>query len=114
MTPFKAGDVVVVEFPFSDFQTFKRRPGLVLFAGETDLLLARITTHPPREVSDVALKNWGEAGLPRASTIRLTKLATIDRRLIHHKIGRAQPDDRKSILAAWQQMADTLATELQK
>jgi hypothetical protein len=62
MTPFNAGDVVSVEFPFSDLQTLKRRPGLVLADGEMDLLVAR------------------------ASTIRLTKLATIDQRLVHHKI----------------------------
>jgi hypothetical protein len=51
MTPFKAGDVVSVEFPFSDFQTYKRRPGLVLVSGEMDLLVACLTTHPPREPS---------------------------------------------------------------
>jgi len=42
MTPFKAGDVVSVEFPFADFQTYKRRPGLVLVGGEMDLLVARL------------------------------------------------------------------------
>jgi mRNA interferase MazF len=88
MTAFKAGDVVSVEFPFSDLQTRKRRPALVLAGGAVDLLMARITTHPPREPSDVALNRWFEIGLPRASTIRLTKLVTIDHRLIHHKIGR--------------------------
>jgi len=77
MTPFKAGDVVSVEFPFSDFQTYKRRPGLVLVAGEMDLLVARLATHPPREPSDVAMQRWSEIGLPRASTIRLTKLVTM-------------------------------------
>jgi hypothetical protein len=36
MIPFKIGDIVSVEFPFSDFQTYKRRPGLVLAGGETN------------------------------------------------------------------------------
>jgi mRNA interferase MazF len=114
MTPFKAGDVVSVEFPFSDFQTSKRRPGLVLISGEMDLLIARLTTHPPRESSDVALKRWSETGLPRASTIRLTKLVTIDHRLVHHKIGRLHPDDSRAVLQAWQQMTTALAAELPK
>lgn len=114
MTAFKVGDVVSVEFPFSDLQTHKRRPGLVLISGDVDLLVARLTTHPPREASDVALQRWLEIGLPRASTIRLTKLATIDHRLVHHKIGRLHPDDGRSVVQAWQQMTVALAAELVK
>jgi mRNA interferase MazF len=111
MTPFKPGDVVAVEFPFTDFQATKRRPGLVLAAGEMDLLVARLTTHPPRESSDMAMKYWHETGLPRASTIRLTKLATMDHRLIHHKIGRLHPDDARLVVHAWQQVIATFASE---
>jgi mRNA interferase MazF len=103
MTPFKVGDVVSVEFPFSDFPTYKRRPGLVLVASEMDLLVARLTTHPPREPSDVAMKHWSETGLPRASTIRLTKLVTLDHRLVHHKIGRLHPEDGTMVALALQQ-----------
>ena len=114
MIPFKVGDVLSVEFPFSDFQTSKRRPGLVLVSGEMDLLLARLTTHPPRESSDVVMKRWAEIGLPRASIIRLTKLVTIDHRLIHHKIGHLHIDDGEVVIQAWRQMTDELAAELLK
>ena len=114
MIPFKAGDVVSVEFPFSDFQTTKRRPGLVLVAGEMDLLIARLTTHPPRESSDVAMQRWSEIGLPRASTIRLAKLVTIDHHLVHHKIGRLHPDDGRAVVQAWQRMTNAFAAELAK
>ena len=114
MTPFKPGDVVAVEFPFSDFQTYKRRPGLVLVGGEMDLLVARLTTHPPREPADVELQRWSEIGLPRASTVRLTKLVTLDHRLVHHKIGRLHPDDGRAVLQAWQQMTAAFAAELLK
>ena len=96
MIQFNAGDVVAVEFPFSDLQIHKRRPGLVLITGDPDLVLARVTTHPPRDASDVALLRWSEAGLPRSSTVRLTKLVTIDHRLIHHVIGHLHPDDARS------------------
>ena len=114
MTAFKVGDVVSVEFPFSDLQTHKRRPGLVLASGDLDLLVARLTTHPPREPSDVFLRRWSEIGLPRASTVRLTKLATIDHRLVHHKIGRLHPDDGRAVAQAWQQMTTAFAAELSK
>jgi mRNA interferase MazF len=106
MTPFRAGDLVAVDFPFSDLQTRKRRPGLVL--------VARLTTHPPREPSDVAMKRWSEIGLPRASTIRLTKLVTIDHRLVHHKIGQLHLDDARTVVQAVQEMAKTVANELLK
>jgi mRNA interferase MazF len=114
MTPFKAGDIVAVEFPFTDFQTFKRRPGLVLVAGEMDLLVARITTHSPREFSDVVIKFWAEIGLPRASTIRLTKLVTVDRRLVHHKIGKLHSADANAVAQALQEMTQTIANGLLK
>jgi hypothetical protein len=52
--------------------------------------------------------------LPRASTIRLTKLVTIDHRLVHHKIGRLHSDDGRAVVQAWQQMAAALAAELLK
>src|SRR5687768_781542 len=87
MTTYRVGDIVSVEFPFSDLQNRKRRPGLVLVSGDDDLLLARLTTAAARERSDIALTRWSDVGLPLASTVRLTKLATVDSRLVHHKIG---------------------------
>ena len=114
MTRYKVGDVVSVAFPFSDLQGQKRRPGLVLVSGDVDLLVARVTTHPPRDSSDVALNRWAEIGLPRASTIRLTKLATIDHRLVHHKIGHLHADDARAIAQAWEQLTKTVVTELRK
>jgi len=114
MTAYNAGDVVAVEFPFADLQTLKRRPGLVLVGGGNDLLVARVTTHPPRDASDVALVHWAAASQPRASTIRLVKLATIDHRLVHHKIGHLHPEDVRLIVQVWEYLSASVAAELQK
>lgn len=114
MTSYRTGDVVSVEFPFSDLQRRKRRPGLVLVSGDEDLVVARVTTQPPRNPSDVALIRWAEIGLPRASTVRLTKLATIDRRLVHRTIGRLHPEDGQMIAGAWQQLVAIIVTELRE
>lgn len=114
MTAYRTGEIVSVEFPFSDHQNRKRRPGLVLFGDDDDLVLARVTTHPARNESDVALARWAETGLPRASTVRLTKLATVDRRLVHHKIGRLHSDDVQSVMTAWQRLAAFMTGEFQK
>jgi hypothetical protein len=63
-----------VEFPFTDMQGRKRRPGVVLAIDSTDLLLARITTHVPRDQFDVSLEGWAAIGLPKPSAVRLVKL----------------------------------------
>jgi mRNA-degrading endonuclease toxin of MazEF toxin-antitoxin module len=114
MTNCKVGDIVSVQFPFSDLQGQKRRPGLVLAADDNDVLLARLTTHPPREASDVALNRWASVGLPRASTVRLAKLVTVDGRLVHHRIGRLHPEDATAVSYALQQLASGIAAELRK
>ena len=111
-TRFKIGDIVSVQFPYSDLQGNKRRPGLVLHADEKDLLLARITTRAPLASSDVPLAHWTKSGLPRASTIRLTKLACIDQGLIHHKVGRLHPADATAVIQAMEIWVRNLSTEL--
>ena len=112
MTKCEVGDVVSVEFPFSDLVGHKRRPGLVLATDDSDALLARLTTQPPRDSSDVALKHWAAIGLPRASTVRLSKLVTVDCRLVHHKIGHLLPEDAELVAQAWQRFSTTIATKL--
>ena len=109
---YKVGEIVSIEFPYSDIQKLKRRPGVVLLHDSTDLLVARLTTHPPRDAFDLSLNHWIESGLPRASTVRLTKLATIDHRLVHHRIGRLQDEDAATLAAIWQRMSEGIVTEL--
>ena len=76
---------------------------------DQDVLLARITTRPARTPSDVPLRGWDSAGLPLASTVRLTKLATLDRRLIHRRIGHLEPADAVAVLGALESWVKTLA-----
>jgi mRNA interferase MazF len=98
MTLFEPGDLVTVEFPYSDLQGRKRRPGLLLSIDHEDVLLARVTTRPPRSTGDVSIQNWMSSGLPKPSTIRLSKLATVDARLVLRRIGHISPDDGKAVL----------------
>ena len=111
-TSFKVGDIVSVQFPYSDLQGSKRRPGLVLHVDEKDVLLARITTRPPTVATDVSLAHWTESGLPRASTVRLTKLASIDQGLIHRPVGRLHPADAAAVMQAMEKWVRSLSAKL--
>ena len=112
MTVCEVGDVVTVEFPYSDLQERKRRPGLVLAVDESDLVLARITTREPRDPRDVRLENWSAAGLPKPSTVRLPKLVTVDKRLILRRVGRLDAVDRAAVVQALGAWLRTLGAEL--
>lgn len=103
-----------MNFPFADLQVQKRRPGLVLMSDDIDLVVARVTTHPPRHQSDVALNRWAESGLPHASTVRFTKLATVDHRLIHNAVGHLHSEDIQSVIQAWKQLTVAIVTGLSR
>ncbi len=112
MTKCEVGDIVSVEFPFADLQGRKRRPGVILVVDAQDVLLARVTTHPPRDAHDVALQDWSDCGLPKPSTVRLAKLAFVDARLVHHRIGRLSARDANSVARAVQQLATGISLAL--
>jgi len=112
MTTFRPGDVVVVEFPFSDLLSGKRRPGVVLAADGVDLLVARVTTRDSRNDFDVSLGDWSVVGLPRKSTVRIAKLLVIDSRLVQRSLGRLTSDDRRAVSAAARLLGESIARNL--
>jgi mRNA interferase MazF len=95
-------DVVVVPFPFTDRETRKRRPALVLssspFQEQTGhVILAMVTTAKQSAWdSDVPLKHWKSAGLPRASVVR-AKVFTLDTRFVLRRLASLSEHDRKSV-----------------
>ena len=98
-------DVIVVPFPFTDKAASKRRPALVLsaaaFSSATGhIVLAMITTASFSSwASDVALRDWKAAGLPKASLVRM-KLFTLDMRFVLRKLGSLSAHDRKRVIGS--------------
>jgi mRNA interferase MazF len=101
---FKAFDVVVVPFPFTDRDATKRRPALVISnknfnQQHSQLVLAMITATTDNVwPSDVSLTNWQAAGLKVACLLRL-KLFTLDQNLVLKTIGYLSPKDVKAVRA---------------
>jgi len=112
MTSFRPGEVIVVEFPFSDLLSGKRRPGVILATDDVDLLVARVTTRDPRDDFDVSLGDWSVVGLPLKSTVRIAKLLVIDSRLVQRSLGRLTSDDRRAVSAAARRLGESTARNL--
>lgn len=100
-------DVVVVPFPYTDRLAEKRRPALVVSHKDLARLgrvwVAMITSTPWADLGDVAIGDIEAAGLPVASTLRASKLATIDANRILRRAGRLSEQDealaRRALIA---------------
>lgn len=93
-------DVVVVPFPYSDRLAEKRRPALVISHPDLPQRLGRvwvamITSVAHEELGDMALLDREAAGLPVASTLRASKIATLDVDRIIRVAGRLSDVDQK-------------------
>ena len=102
-TTYLPGELILVAFPFTTGSQAKPRPALVILdAGDSDVLLARVTTQPYSTTYDVPLADWQAAGLLAPSVVRLHKLATLHRSLTGRALGRVSADDRRRIAAVLQ------------
>jgi mRNA interferase MazF len=95
-----AFDVVVVPFPYSDRLAEKRRPALVVSHPDLAARLGRvwvamITSKLPSGLGDAAIGDLAAAGLPVESTLRASKLATLDAGRVIRVAGRLSEEDQK-------------------
>ena len=99
-------DILLVPFPFTDKVERKRRPTVVLSTRDYNetgfVIVAMITTARRLDwPSDTPITDLAQAGLPRASVVRLS-LSTLDTFLVQGKLGCLAGVDREHVLAAMQ------------
>ncbi len=88
---FEPGDIVEVPFPYTDLSGFKTRPALVLAISRMDITVAFLSTHLSwMAYEDLILLPGGNTGLKAASVVRISKLFSIDPRLVFRKIGQTE------------------------
>ncbi|MCK4625893.1 MAG: type II toxin-antitoxin system PemK/MazF family toxin [Phycisphaerae bacterium] len=109
MTGFKAGDVVLVRFPFTDLETKKRRPALVVNPVEFserygDVVILPLTGREQND--DLRLEKWREAGLLKPTWLK-PLAATITESLIEKTLGILFPDDEDKVGSAIRMLIDT-------
>jgi mRNA-degrading endonuclease toxin of MazEF toxin-antitoxin module len=95
------GDVYVCVFPFTSGQSGKARPVLVLKDFGADCLVCRITSVPHRAFLDLALTGWKEAGWEKPSTVRLSRLVTVEKAILKVRIGGLGVDDLDRVRILW-------------
>ena len=91
----RPGEVVLIRIDFHQIPGGKVRPAVVLLdAGDDDFVAAPVTSQPRDTDFDVALRQWREAGLNVASTIRVHKLTVLAKDEIVRRIGELAETDR--------------------
>jgi mRNA interferase MazF len=90
------GDIVLVQFPFSDLSQTKLRPALVLVVSKTidEITLCFISSKKVQSLSfdEFAIiksdEEFPQTGLKTNSKVRVTKIITLEHKLILRKIGK--------------------------
>jgi mRNA interferase MazF len=98
MMKLESGAIVLVNFPFTDLQSSKVRPALVLTVKGEDVIIVGIFWKVPVNFRESWLKidesnpAFGQTGLKKASIIKTEKIAVVHRSLIRKKLGYFSPE----------------------
>jgi len=101
MTIPRPGDIWLADIPFTSGTQTKRRPVLILWVDSQDVVVAVVTSAPPRTGTDVALRDWKQAGLVVPSTVRLLRLDSLEGSLMLRQLGRISRRDARSVMNVW-------------
>ncbi|GAB4541258.1 MAG: hypothetical protein Tsb0014_33010 [Pleurocapsa sp.] len=101
----KKGDIVLVQFPFSDLTQTKLRPGLVLAVNlnidEITICFISSQNVPSLNSNEFAIvksdDEFSQTGLKTDSKVRVTRVITLERKLILRKIGALGKQQTKTL-----------------
>lgn len=95
------GEIFICRFPFTSSAMSKPRPALVLFDLGIDVVICRITSVARSGALDVPVSDWAAAGLSKPSMIRLNRLVTAEKILLHVRLGELSMTDKTAIRTTW-------------
>ena len=93
MMKLESGAIVLVTFPFTDLQSSKVRPALVLSSKGDDVIIVGIFSKDSEELRESWVRidefdsAFGQTGLKKASIIKTEKIAVVHRSLIRKELG---------------------------
>jgi mRNA interferase MazF len=97
------GEFWLADIPFTNQSASKIRPVLVLWLDAADVVVAAVTSAPPRSATDVSLTDWKSSGLRAASAVRLSRLDCLEQSLLLRRLGAVSSADAQRLKAAWVQ-----------
>jgi len=102
MSGYQRGDIVSVDFPFTDGTASKVRPALVISNSTIEdtgnIIIAMITSRQGRYAPVVELtENLLSHPLPKQSLVRCHRLYTIDNTLVRARYSRLSPEGLKMV-----------------
>ena len=101
MERFVKGDVVVLDFPFSNLLQVKRRPALIIKVPKGgDVIVNQITGKSQESSVEIPInkKDFKEGGLKIDSHLRLDKIFSIEKSIIKYKAGSLKSEKFREIL----------------
>jgi len=93
MSTYEPGKVVLVNFPFTDLQSTKVRPALVLTTKGDDVIILGIFSKVPEQLReswikvDEQSKDFSLTGLKKTSIVKTEKITVIHRSPIRRELG---------------------------
>ncbi len=92
-------EIWLVNMPFEEGIGSKIRPALVLISGGENIVVGKMTTHPPRSEFpyEYQISDWRGAGLTCPTTLRLSKISRISSSSFIQKLGVIKPIDQVNI-----------------
>ncbi len=102
MISYKKGDVVLMEFIYSEGHGYKKRPALIISNNKynskrQEIIVAAITGNISRDfIGETKLKNWEDAGLLKPSVVT-SILQTLKKDLVCKKLGALTESDLKRV-----------------
>ncbi len=101
MTHYKNGDVILIEFPFSDLSGVKKRPVAVLTSIQhrKELIVVMLTSTKKVDAAvDYPVQNTRKAGLKEVTHARTSRLFTIKESKTLRKIGELEDKELEVIV----------------
>ena len=93
---YSKGDIIIINFPFSDLINAKKRPMVVLAEKGEDLIGCAITSNPNSE--GILIENFEHGSLPLKSKIKYWQINTFLKEFAIKKVARISKSTHNSLL----------------